>query len=103
MGHERKLVQDGTLRAPKACEFREEGRWFYLKTRTGELKYPRPDNLVTVGGKNKFEKDELIAAAYHTSSPIFSLNALNNLRLLYFDIIEKPINAGKLIILKSAV
>lgn len=76
MGHERILNQDGILRAPKACEFREEGRWFYLKTRTGELKYPRPDNLVTVGGKNKFEKDELICTSYNTTSPIYKLNAL---------------------------
>lgn len=74
-GHERVILKEGYLYAPKACEFREEGRWMYLKIRGGELKYPRPDNLVTVG-KTKFEKDELICTAYETTSPIYKLNAL---------------------------
>lgn len=74
-GHERVMLQEGYLRAPKACDFREEGRWIILKVRGGELKYPRPDNLVTVG-KAKFEKDELMATAYNTTSPIYKLNAL---------------------------
>lgn len=78
-GHERVLDQEGILRAPKACQFREEGRWIYLKTYAEELKYPRPDNLVTVGGKNKFEKGELICTAYNTTSPIYRLNALVSL------------------------
>ena len=76
MGHERVLNQEGILRAPKACQFREEGRWIYLKTYAEELKYPRPDNLVTVGGKDKFEKGELICTAYNTTSPISKLNSL---------------------------
>ena len=79
MGHERVLNQDGILRAPKACQFREEGRWIYLKVRGGELKYPRPDNFVAVGGKDKFEKGELIGSAFSTTSPIFKLNALISL------------------------
>ena len=74
-GHERVLNKEGNFYAPKQCEFREEGRWIYLKVRGGELKYPRPDNWVGVG-KEKFEKGELIGAAYNTSSPISKLNAL---------------------------
>lgn len=72
------MLQEGYLRAPKACEFREEGRWIILKVRGGELKYPRPENLVTTG-KTKFEKDELMATAYATTSPIYKLNALVSL------------------------
>lgn len=74
-GHERVLGQDGYLVAPKQCTFREEGKWIYLKTRTGELKYPRPDNLVTLD-KEKFEKDENVCCAYTTTSPIYKLNAM---------------------------
>ena len=75
MGHERVLDQSGYLTAPKQCEFREEGKWIILKVRGGELKYPRPDNLVTLG-KTKFEKGENICIAYSTTSPIYRLNAL---------------------------
>mgnify|MGYP003248114612 FL=1 len=53
------LNTEGNLKAPKQCEFREEGRWIYLKVRGGELKYPRPNNWVGVG-KTKFEKGDLI-------------------------------------------
>ena len=74
-GHERVLDQSGYLTAPKQCEFREEGKWIILKVRGGELKYPRPDNLVTLG-KTKFEKGENICIAYSTTSPIYKLNAL---------------------------
>lgn len=77
-GKERVLLKEGYLLAPKECEFREEGRWMYLKVRGGELKYPRPDNLVTTG-KTKFKKDELICTAYATTSPIYRLNALVSL------------------------
>lgn len=77
-GHERVILKEGYLFAPKDCEFREEGRWMYLKVRGGELKYPRPDNLVTTG-KTKFNKDELICTAYATTSPIYKLNALVSL------------------------
>lgn len=69
------LDQSGYLTAPKQCEFREEGKWIILKVRGGELKYPRPDNLVTLG-KTKFEKGENICIAYSTTSPIYKLNAL---------------------------
>ena len=74
-GHERVLDQTGYLVAPKPCTFREEGKWIYLKVRGGELKYPRPDNLITLG-KDKFEKDENVCCAYTTTSPIYKLNAL---------------------------
>ena len=74
-GHERILNQEGYLYAPKPGTFREEGRWMYLKVRGGELKYPRPDNLVTLN-KDKFEKDEPVCCAYTTTSPIYKLNAL---------------------------
>lgn len=74
-GHERVLQMDGIFKAPKQCEFREEGRWIYLKVRGGELKYPRPDNWVSVG-KEKFEKGDTIGTAYNTTSPIYKLNAL---------------------------
>ena len=74
-GRERKLAQDGYLKAPKQCTFREDGKWIVLKTRTGELKYPRPDNLVTLD-KTEFEKDENVCCAYSTTSPIYKLNAL---------------------------
>lgn len=69
------LDQSGYLTAPKQCEFREEGKWIILKVRGGELKYPRPDNLITLG-KTKFEKGENICIAYSTTSPIYKLNAL---------------------------
>ena len=69
------LDQSGYLTAPKQCEFREEGKWIILKVRGGELKYPRPDNLVTLG-KTKFEKGENICIAYSTTSPIYRLNTL---------------------------
>lgn len=74
-GHERVLNTEGYLLAPKKCEFREEGKWIYLKVRGGEQKYPRPDNWVGVG-KDKFEQGELIGSAYNTTSPIYKLNAL---------------------------
>lgn len=74
-GHERVLNTEGLLKAPKQCEFREEGRWIYLKVRGGELKYPRPNNWVGVS-KTKFEKGDLIGGAYNTTSPIYKLNAL---------------------------
>lgn len=74
-GKERVLSQDGYLKAPKQCTFREDGKWIVLKTRTGELKYPRPDNLVILD-KTEFEKDENVCCAYSTTSPIYKLNAL---------------------------
>jgi hypothetical protein len=74
-GHERVLAMDGYLTAPKQCEFREEGKWIILKVRGGELKYPRPNNLVTLG-KEKFEKGENVCIAYNTVSPINKLNSL---------------------------
>lgn len=68
-GHERVLDKTGYLKAPKACTFREEGKFIYLKVRGKELKYPRPSNLVTLG-KDKFEEGENVCCAYVTSSPI---------------------------------
>lgn len=78
-GHERVLDRTGYLVAPKSCTFREEGRWIYLRVRGGEeLKYPRPDNLVTLN-KDKFEKGENVCVAYNTTSPIYKLNAMVSL------------------------
>lgn len=68
----------GYLKAPKACTFREEGKFIYLKVRGAELKYPRPENLVTLG-KEKFEEGESVCCAYSTSSPIVKVNSLLNL------------------------
>lgn len=75
-GHERKLDTSGYLVARKACTFREEGRWFYLKVKgkAKEEKYPRPDNLVTLG-KDTFEAGENVCVAYNTVSPIAQLNS----------------------------
>lgn len=78
MGHERVLDKMGYLKAPKACSFREEGKFIYLKVRGGELKYPRPENIVTLG-KDKFEEGESVCCAYSTSSPIIKLNSLLSL------------------------
>ena len=72
------IDQTGFLVAPKSCEFIEDGKWIKLKVRGGELIYPRPDNLVTLG-KTKFEKDENVCIAYNTTSPIYKLNGLINL------------------------
>ena len=77
-GHERILDQSGYLKADKPCTFREEGIWMYLKVRGKELKYPKPENLVTFD-KTSFEPGENICVAYNTSSPIYKLNSLINL------------------------
>lgn len=74
-GHERVLETSGYLVAPKPCEFREEGKWIILKTKSGELKYPRPENLVTLG-KTKFEKGENVCVAYTTNSPANKPNSV---------------------------
>lgn len=77
-GHERVLDQSGYLTLDRPCTFREEGKWIKLKVRGGELEFPRPDNLVTLG-KEKFEKGENICVAYNTTSPISKLNSMINL------------------------
>lgn len=41
----------------------------------GDLKYPRPENLVLVPGKS-FKGGDIIATAYNTTSPIAKLNSL---------------------------
>ena len=75
-GHERVLDKTGYLVCDKAsCTFREEGKWFYVRSRGKDYKYPRPDNLVTLG-KEKFERGENICCAYNTVSPIAKLNSL---------------------------
>ena len=74
-GHERVLSADAYLSIDKPCTFREEGKWIYLKVRGKELKFPRPDNLVTLD-KDKFEAGEHICCAYHTVSPINKLNSI---------------------------
>lgn len=78
-GRERVLNQEGYLKAPRNCTFSEEGKWIYLRTRgASPLKYPRPDNLVTMG-RDTFDKGENVCCAYTTTSPIYKLNALINL------------------------
>ena len=77
-GNERVLDTSGYLKIDKPCTFREEGKWIYLKVRGKELKYPRPDNLVTFD-KDKFEAGEDVCCAYNTTSPIIKLNALISL------------------------
>lgn len=72
-GHERVQDTTGNLVAPKDCDFREEGRFIYLKVRGSELKYPRPNNIVTLG-KTKFKAGEIVCTAYNTTSPIYKLN-----------------------------
>lgn len=74
-GHERVMLKEGYLMAPRKCQFRDEGKWFYLYYKGGELKYPRPENLVTTG-KTDLEKGDLVGTAYNTTSPIYKLNAL---------------------------
>lgn len=69
---------EGYLKAPKTCTFREEGNWIYLKVRGDEYKYPRPQNLITLG-KDRFETGENVCCAYNTNSPIFKLDALISL------------------------
>lgn len=73
MGHERIYDQSSSLIAPKDCKFREEGKFIILKVRGSELKYPRPDNLVTLG-REDFKEGEVVCSAYNTTSPIFKLN-----------------------------
>ena len=77
-GHERVIDENCYLYAPRACKVREEGQWLYLDYKGGELKYPRPDNLV-LNAKDSFAKGDLIGTAYSTTSPIYRLNALINL------------------------
>ena len=79
-GHERVISREGYLKIDKPCTFREEGKWIYLKVRGkgSELKFPRPDNLVTLG-KDTFDAGESICCAYNTTSPIVKLNNLISL------------------------
>ena len=77
-GHERVIDENCYLYAPRACKVREEGHWMYLEYKGGELKYPRPDNLV-LNAKESFAKGDLVGTAYSTTSPIYRLNALINL------------------------
>ena len=76
-GHERVLVQDGILYAPKAVKnIREEGKFMVLECNSGgDLKYPRPENLVLTPEKS-FKGGDIIGTAYNTSSPISKLNSL---------------------------
>ena len=77
-GHERVLDRTGYLRAPKACKLSYDDKFIYLKTRTKELKYPKPENIVFMG-KNEFEEGEIVGTAYNTTSPIYRLNAMISL------------------------
>ena len=49
-----------------------------MKVRGGELRYPRPDNWVVVP-KQKYAAGDLIGTAYHTTSPVYKLNAVISL------------------------
>ena len=79
-GHARVISREDYLKIDKPCTFREEGKWIYLKVRGkgSELKFPRPDNLVTLG-KDTFDAGESICCAYNTTSPIIKLNNLISL------------------------
>lgn len=79
-GHERIQDTSGNLIAPKDCEFSESGKFIHLKVRGGELIYPRPENLVTLG-KDKFKEGDIVCTAYHTTSPIYKLNGTLKLLL----------------------
>ena len=68
-GHERVIDNSGNLYAPKDCELREDGRWFVLKVRGGELRDPRTDNWVGIP-KQKYAAVELLVTADHTTSPV---------------------------------
>lgn len=75
-GHERVIDESGYLRAPKACKVRESGNWLILESRGGDLKYPRPENIVLIGGQTQFKAGDIICTAYNTTSPIIKLNSL---------------------------
>ena len=49
-----------------------------MKVRGGELRYPRPDNWVVVP-KQKYAAGDLMGTAYHTTSPVYKLNAVISL------------------------
>lgn len=76
-GHERILDTSGVFYAPKAVkEVREEGKFLILDCVSGgELKYPKPENLVLTPEK-KFKAGDIIGTAYNTTSPIVKLNSL---------------------------
>lgn len=76
-GHERILQEEGILYAPKAVKnIREEGKFMVLECNSGgDLKYPRPENIVLTPNKT-FKGGDIIGTAYNTSSPIVKLNSL---------------------------
>lgn len=78
-GHEKVSDTSGNLYAPKDCELVEDGRWLILKVgRNKELKYPRPQNWISVG-KTTFKEGELIGSAYNSITPAYKLAATINL------------------------
>lgn len=76
-GHERVLTEEGILYAPKAIKnIREEGKFMVLECNSGgDLKYPRPENIVLTPNKT-FKSGDIIGTAYNTASPIVKLNSL---------------------------
>ena len=76
-GHERVLATEGILYAPKAVKnIREDGKFMYLECNSGgDLKYPRPENLVLTPNKT-FKAGDILATAYNTTSPIIKLNSM---------------------------
>ena len=74
-GHERILDASGNMYAQKDCELIEDGRWLVVKSGRKEERYPRPDNWVGMG-KTQFKEGEIIGSSYHTTSPVYKLNAV---------------------------
>lgn len=77
-GHERVIDQQAYLRAPENCTLEDDPNWIRLKSGRKEFLYPKPANFV-LNDKGSFQKGEVVGAAYHTTSPIYSLNALISL------------------------
>jgi len=74
-GHERVADTSGNLYAPKNCTLIEDGKWLILKSGRTEMKYPRPDNWVGIP-QESYKEGDLIGSAYHTTSPVYALNAV---------------------------
>lgn len=96
-GHERIQDLSGNLYAPKKCQLVEEGKWIILKVRGDELKFPRPESWVNMG-KTEYEAGELVGTAYHTTSPVYKLNAVIKLMSAKSQAGKKYYEKDKLIV-----
>lgn len=75
-GHERMLDESGYMRSPcDGCTMEISGPWIILHTKDGDKKYPKPDDFV-INDKASYKEGEVIGTAYHTESPISSLNSV---------------------------